>query len=137
LAADGWAANTEGLAPASRFVRENAQSIDIFLGVVLPVLVLGTLQWRSPRTAVGWQRVQAFEADRQAAASCATAVKASRLPAMVVAWALAACGALMAALSAMDAEARTPLGLFAGALLLIAASVGLLSRRKSAGEPRL
>ena len=135
LAPDGWLANIGPLAPAARFVQDNAPSIDIFLGVVLPVLVLTALQWSSVGTATGWQRVQAFEADWHAAAPGRAAVQASRLPALVVAWALSICGTLMAVLSVLDAESRVVLGLFAGTLFLISAIVGILVRRKTDPDP--
>lgn len=135
LAPGGWLASVAMFEPAARLVRENARSMDIFLGVVLPILVLGTLQLSSTRTAIGWNRVQAFEADRAAATMGMATVRASRLPAIIVAWALTVCGAVMAMLCAMDPEARPVLGLFAAALLLIAASVGLLSRHLHRATP--
>ncbi len=135
LAPNGWLASVAMLEPAARLVQENARSMDIFLGVVLPILVLGTLQWSTARTAIGWNRVQAFEADQAAAALGMATVRASRLPAIIVAWALTVCGAVMATLCVLDAEARLVLGLFAAALLLIAASVGLISRHLHRATP--
>ncbi|MDZ7615774.1 MAG: Na+:solute symporter [Patescibacteria group bacterium] len=135
LATDGPAASVAMLAPAVRLVQQNAGSMDVVLGVVLPVLVLATLQMRGRREAAGWRRVRAFEVERRLAAAGAVPVAASRRPALIVAWALTVCGGVMGVLCILDAEARLVLGLFAAALLLIAASVALLSRNVHRDAP--
>ena len=128
LAPDGRLANVASFEPAVQFAQQNARTVDVVLGVLLPVVILGLLQRTGSRTAVGWQRVQTFEAEHRKASLGADSVKASRLPAVVVAWALSVCGVLMAVLAMLDAQSRTVLGVFAGVLLLIAAVIGICSR---------
>ena len=133
LAANGWLAAIAFLDPAAAFVQDNTQSIDIFLGVVLPIAVLIILQHSRKSTAPGWERVMQFEGDSQTAVMEAAPVAASRLPAIVVSWALAICGILMLALGIFQAEARMVVLLFAFALFGIAALVAFLATRNNQG----
>ena len=130
LAVNGWLAGITALEPIAAYVQANAQTIDIFLGVVLPIAVLVTLQRLGKGTAQGWEAVMKFEAKSQAAILEAVPAAASRLPAFVVAWALAICGALMLALGIFQAEARMVVLLFAAALFGIATLVAFLATRK-------
>ncbi len=120
----GFLKNIAALEPLGRLIADNAQTVDTLVGVVLPVAILVTLQLTGPATTAGWERVQAYEATERAAMRVTVA---SRLPALIVAWALAICGVGMALLSWHDPEARGVLAIFAAVLLALAGAVHGLS----------
>lgn len=108
----------------TQWLADNAKTMDILMGVALPVAVLEIIRVCSRSTSMGWQRVVNYEAVERAAALKTTA---SRLPAIVVAWSLALCGVLMAGLAIHDPQDRGLLGLFAVTLGVLAAVVYGLS----------
>ncbi|QNN25208.1 Na+:solute symporter [Planctomycetales bacterium ZRK34] len=108
----------------SQWLTDHAKTMDILLGVALPVVVLEIIRALGRSTSAGWQRVENFETAERAAAVKTTA---NRLPAIVVAWAMGLCGLLMAGLAINDPEDRGLLALFAITLWALAATVYGLS----------
>ena len=58
-------------------------------------------------------------------------IKASRLPAIIVAWSIGACGLLMSVLALLDKQSPMVTGIFAIVLFLLAGSIGLFVRFSS------
>ena len=129
LSADGFLSGVDALAGLSAWVQAHGTETKTFTGVVLPLLILTIVQLASKGAAAGYTRVHSLEVEEVALEERGD-VKASKLPAIIVAWALAACGLLMAVLTAINAESRLVIGIFSAALFAIAGIIGLCVRRK-------
>jgi Na+/proline symporter len=94
----------------------NGQTTDIVLGTIVPIcLVLGCIVL-SKRTSAGWDRLAALHSTLDPSAHAF----ASRAPAIIVAWSLVGCGAMMAALAIRSEEGRMLLIGYAIMLLTLA-----------------
>lgn len=113
--------------PAAAWIQANSFTLEIILGVILPIIVLLFVHWRSRRISHGWQQVAALASSVKLAPP--RPPSNDRLPVLVVGWSVAACAATMAALTALNETNRGVLGSFTAALVAIAAIVLLAARR--------
>lgn len=125
------------LASLSAWVEAESKTVELLLGVVLPLLILSVLEWTHVGESVGAERINALEAAEVAA--CKPVAHASSLPAVIVAVALAFCGCMLTWLAVIDHEERTLLGGFALAMFVIAGLIAggtayLKSRRLRASS---
>lgn len=106
----------------ARWVTANSHTVDLLLGVVLPLVILGGLQLCLSETSAGWKRIADFAA--QARASEPGTAQASRMPALVVGWSLFGCAGMMLSLGCAASSSR---GVLLGfGVLLAALGVGIL-----------
>ena len=110
-------------------------SIDIVLGVILPVAILGILHLTARQTAGGWDRVEAARPVTSTPPSVSTTD--ALMPAITVGVALLACGLLMAVLTVLNQAGRAPLVIFAMILGVLGGAILIWTRRqaKSATNP--
>lgn len=128
LSSDGFLSGVDAFAALSAWVQAHGTETKTFTGVVLPLLILTVVQLASKKgMAAGYKRVHELEVE-EVALEAAGEVKASKLPAIIVAWAITACGLLMAVLALIDAESRMIIGIFSIALFAIASLIGLCVR---------
>lgn len=107
----------------------NSQTTDILLGTIVPVcLVLGCLAL-SKQVSPGWNRLAALRSTIAPSAQ----VAASRVPAIIVAWSLVGCGAMMAALAIFPDDGRALLISFA---ILLWTLAGLIFFVAGARDPQ-
>lgn len=128
LGPGGVLATMDALTPLAQWTQENTSTVNTFTGVVVPVLILVIMQTTSRGVSFGHQQVAA---KKQATLGSAT-VESSRLPAIVVGWALALCGVLMFALMLPpeNRDALVTLGVFGVALAALATLILAMSYRK-------
>ncbi len=125
FAPQGWFANYESLAGVSQWLQSHLRSMEIVVGVIVPVGILTIIQMTSRTAHPGYQRV----ADLAATQSQVPARVASRLPALMVAWSIGVCGMVMAALALFDREQWHILLGFAVALFAISATIAWAAGR--------
>jgi len=123
LSSGGFLAGVDTLSGLCAWVQSHGTETKTFTGVVLPLLILTVVQILSKGAAAGYTRVHSLEVEEVALEETG-AVKASKLPAIIVAWALAACGLLMSALVLINDESRLVIGAFAAVLFAVAALIG-------------
>jgi SSS family transporter len=133
LGPGGWWSGVKALAGVNRLIAEQGKTVEIVIGVGLPVVILTVLQLMGPVMTAGWQKVQQFAAQEQAAPSH---VITNRLPALVVAWSVGVCGVGMALLAWYDSQARVVLGIFAAAMVLLAVTIFAFVYRNPATMPQ-
>ena len=102
---------------------------DILIGVGLPVLLMALIGLVQRGRSAGWQRIEALTA-REEAEEQRRPLVPDRAPAYIVAGALAACGALMAALAFIDETDRGLIATFAVMLFLLAGGIVALAVRQ-------
>jgi hypothetical protein len=125
FAPDGILSQIPSFSTIALWIHANERTLDIALGVLLPVALLATIQLASRHVALGWRRLAAL-----APLAEEPAYESRRLPLLVVGWSLAALGLTMTALAISEDEDRKFLTVFAVALLAIAAGILLWSRRR-------
>jgi SSS family transporter len=108
------------------WLHTNGKVIETFIGVVLPLLITGGVAHFARGEAPGWQRVAALE---RAPGEGRQPPKASRIPALIVAWSMAVCSLMMVALIFVNERDKGTLGVFAGVLATISVVTFVLSRR--------
>ena len=134
LGKDGFLADVDFFSSLSQWVQAHGTETKTFTGVILPLFVLTVIQLLSRKPSAGYARVQAYQAAEESLEATGK-IKASRLPAIIVAWSIGACGLLMSVLALLDKQSPIVTGIFAIVLFLIAAVIGLLvwfSREESA-----
>jgi SSS family transporter len=137
LGPGGFLTTIEACGPLAEWTQTNTSTVKTFTGVVLPVLVLSLVQYYTRGVAPGYDRVAAL-AEKEQALEISRPVRASRLPAIIVGWAVAACGVLMLALLLVPENAgdRGTLMSFAAVLLGIAALILAVSYAALAAEKK-
>ena len=116
-----------------RFVYQaDSTLMKTFTGVILPVLVLVVLQKLSRNIAPGYQRLQNFCSQVQPNAHTAAIGK---LPALIVAWSIAACGLLLLLPLLWDRQSSRILLGFSATLFIGAACIGWFIRGRSDEDP--
>ena len=131
LAQGGWLVN-ENLQVLADWMANNGTTVDLLIGVVVPLLVLSFMQVKSTTTADGWNKVASLVAETERSGiSC----QASDLPAMIVSGWLFACAALMFSLMPFSEKKPMLLAVFGGILLLIAAVLAVSIALQRKGNP--
>ncbi len=99
------------------WIQANEKTVDLTIGVVIPIIVLFILQHSSRSTADGWNKIsQLIEQTRQSGAKR----QASAMPAIIVGGCLVACALLMFSLTVWNRQDQTLLCGFGAVQLLIA-----------------
>lgn len=122
FSADGWFSNIEVLSGLCQWVQNNGKTVDLIIGVILPVVILAFMHHSAKTVAAGWQRVESLEKEIEQENKI---VKVSSLPAIIVAFSLIACSIMMFSLLAFNANEAGLLSTFGTILLLIAVSIFL------------
>ena len=116
LSERGFLSGIEGLRPLCEWIQANLRTVEVFVGVVLPTLVLSVIELSSRGTSEGFEKVAAKTREHMNRPE----PRMSRLPALVVSWVIGFCGLLMALLAAVNRDQRQVLAIFSGTLFLIA-----------------
>ncbi|TWT85143.1 Sodium/glucose cotransporter [Planctomycetes bacterium CA13] len=133
----GFLSGVAAFKPMADWVQANSSTVNTFTGVVMPVIILAVMQFFTRGVAPGHQRV-AQRISKEQALEASGRVRASRLPAIVVGWALVGCGLLMLALVLVpeNKNDRGTLLLFSSGLLGLAVLILVVSLRGLAHEKR-
>jgi len=127
LSQRGFLSGIEGLRSFYAWIQANLRTVEVFVGVVLPTLILSVIELSSRGTSEGFEKVAAKTQEHMHRPE----PKMSRLPALVVSWVIGLCGLLMALLAVANQDQRKVLAVFSGTLFLIA---GLCAWRYIAGS---
>jgi Na+/proline symporter len=111
---------TERTRSISDWIQANGTTVDLVIGIVVPIIVLFMLQYLAKSTADGWEKVDQLIQETQ---SSGAKKQASNMPAVIVGGSLTACAALMFALMAWNQKDRALLGGFGAVLLLISGTI--------------
>lgn len=130
LGEGGFLVEVRGFQNLALWVQANGTYVTTFTGVVLPILILSVIQWLSRETAPGYLRLETV-ASRYAAEQLESPTIASRLPAIIVGWALIACAGLMGLLFVVnqDPQDRLVIGIFGGVVLGLAIVVLAMAKK--------
>lgn len=129
FAPSGWFARFDGLGTLIEWLQANSRSVEVAIGVILPVCILAIVELSSDRaTSPGWIRVAALSAGQ----GDAPRPQPSTLPAYIVAGCVALCAMMIALLALADRSHWLLQLAFATAMLLIAAAIAWRTRRQSA-----
>ncbi|EMI17736.1 Na+/solute symporter [Rhodopirellula maiorica SM1] len=128
LGPDGFLSSVAALTPLAQWTQANTSTVNTFTGVVVPVLILTIMQITSRGVAAGHERITA----KEQATLQTVVVESSRLPAIIVGWALVLCGLLMFSLMLHpeNGDALTTLGVFGVTLIALATLILVMSYRK-------
>ena len=116
---DGFLSAFPPLEAVSVQVQSHTRMMELLVGVIMPVIILAVLEWRSTSTSTGWKLVQKNAALLKTGAHPVS----SDLPARMVMWNLSALGLLMLVLAFITDGSSDVLLTFAVALLMIAGSI--------------
>jgi len=105
------------------WVQANGTTVDLIVGVVVPVLMLSVMHYWRGDTSAGWLRVQKQVSDVIAEGKVTVA---SALPALIVGACLGCCALLMFALIPFNESGHGILEIFGGVLLGISGSIFLM-----------
>ena len=119
LAKEGWLVN-DATRALSDWLQANGTTVDLIIGVVIPILVLFVMQHISQSTAAGWDKVSELIRETE---KSGVQHQASDVPALIVSGCLMACALLMFALMALNPQDRMLLGAFGAIQLLIAGGI--------------
>ena len=125
LSNEGFLNGVEALRPLVDLIAANNRIVDLIAGIVLPLIILVTLELRSDGEHPGWQRVLAKkQVFRQA-----TTLKSSTLPGKMVVVSLAVIAVVMFVLSFINREESGLLIAFAIVLGCISGAIYIPIRR--------
>jgi Na+/proline symporter len=116
--ATGWVAGDTSLAA---WVQQNIRVAESLVGLVVPLLILTVMELRARGTDAGVTRLA--EASRLYAQQ-QPPVKASTLPAKIVAYTIGFLGVVMTAVTVVSRENRAVSAIFSGVLLAFAGAIG-------------
>lgn len=115
-----------------QWTADNARSLDIYIGVVAPLVVLSLLEIRGrlkARAAAGWLSLQSVAVDRETDAEASAAD--GRLPLMIVTWSVLACAAITTLLTLVNPGVRFEMATLSLLLFITAAILGRLLTKPS------
>ncbi len=122
----GFLASIPALAGWAEWIQAHMSMMKTFTGVILPLVILGIIQVVSgSRVDPGYVRIEQLAAEETLLESRGQ-VRASRLPALVVAWSIGICGVMMAVLAVINPGSAKVMGIFAATLFAIASVIGLV-----------
>lgn len=113
------------LAPVGQLLQANARVADLTVGTLAPLVFLTIAEISARHTHPGWMRVMAFKANQQEIAPPA----ASRLPAIMSGWSIAALGVLTGILAVLNHDDALVLGVFTVILATIATCILVIATR--------
>ena len=119
LGANGFLVS-ESTAALADWLQSHGTTVDLIIGVAIPVCILSLMHSLSRDTASGWTRVQQQVSDVMAAGKV---TEASALPAIIVGGCLLICALLMFGLIPFNESGHSILAVFGAVLLLISASI--------------
>ena len=122
LVKEGFLADIEALHGLATWTQQNMKIAETLSGVVLPVAVLAVFEVISGGTDAGYRKISALKKS-ESQASAVTHRTASRLPMIVVGWAMAVCGLMMLGLVLVNDDKRVILAVFSSVLFAISACV--------------
>lgn len=122
FAADGWLVGIRPLQPIAEWAQSNSQSVDLIIGLALPIGTLLLVQMMSHGTAAGWDRVADLAARTDLNRGLAP-ITSSPMPALIVAYSLLGCSPLMGVLAVFDSQNRFVLLAFAAILAVFGAAI--------------
>ena len=125
LGKGGFFADVESLRSLATWVQAHSTETKTFTGVILPIIVLAVIQLLSHKQSAGYTRIQSLQAAEEVL-EAAGSIKASRLPAIIVAWSIGTCGLLMAVLAYIDKQSPIVTSVFAMVLFAIAGIIGIV-----------
>ncbi|WPJ95124.1 sodium:solute symporter family protein [Coraliomargarita algicola] len=121
LGANGWLLSGSTIALAE-WIQANGTTVDLIIGVLIPVSILTTMHYWRGETSIGWIRVQKQVSDVIAAGKV---TEASALPAIIVGGCLLVCALLMFGLIPFNESGHGILAVFGAVLLCISGSIFL------------
>lgn len=126
----GFLADIPALEQLSSFIQAYYRTVEITVGVVMPLTVLMVLEWRGKALDDGWMNVWAHADTQKAELPSAP----SDLPARMIFWNIAALGVLMLVLAFITDGSPVVLFVFSAILLMLAGAIFrfIHMRRKSA-----
>jgi len=131
FAESGFLNGISALAPLTELIQAHYRSVEISVGVLVPVITLALLEWRGRGDDEGWRRVH-DHAEREKG-DCGAA--SSSLPARAIMWNIGALGVLMLVLAVLSDSSFAILLTFAIVLLMLAGAIfGFLRMRKGREE---
>jgi solute:Na+ symporter, SSS family len=125
LTPDSWLVEAGGLAPIAQWAANHSTTVDILLGVALPVGMLTIVELASRGVSEGWLRIAALPPP----AASAPAEWAARPLALVVAVSLFASGGVMLVIAVINAPQRGIVLAFAAALVGLGLAILAAARR--------
>lgn len=129
LAHGGFLAGVDVFAGAAAWVQSNMKLAETLSGVALPVLTLVVVELTSRSVAPGYARIQAIAAPQKEGDLGGNTV-ASRMPAIIVGWAVGALGLLMLSLAFVNKTDQAVLAAFGLVMMALAAFILRCSYRK-------
>ncbi|QHI68363.1 sodium:solute symporter family protein [Tichowtungia aerotolerans] len=128
FSADGWFSGTEALSGMVEYVSTHPRESDLFVGVLVPLLILLVAELRGTSHCPEWQRLQ--EATAAAVVDDAPPpASSSRLPSQVMAGSLGILGLAMLILIPLSGDQWKPLAAMATLLLILSAAFVVHLRR--------
>jgi len=121
----GFFENVSALETITVWIQSNHRLMQQLVGVLLPILILTYLEWRSSETDRGWTHVE------DNIKTISISEKPSKLPARVVSLSLLSLGILMAVLALAHGESSGVMFVFSALLFVIGAAVGIYIREKA------
>lgn len=98
------------------WIQGNLRTVEAFVGVVLPILVLSVIELSSRGSSEGFEKVAAKTQEHIHNPK----PRMSRLPALIVSWVIGFCGLLVALLAVVNKDHRQVVAIFSGTLFVIA-----------------
>lgn len=137
LAAGGLLEDVVGFQTLAQWVQANGTYVTTFTGVVLPIAILGVIQMLTKKPAAGYARVEALARIRNEEDAASPSLP-SRMPAIIVGWALLACAVMMTVLVVVNQDGgdRLVIGIFGAIVLLLGIAI-LVGSRKVADKAGL
>jgi SSS family transporter len=133
LSKDGFLTGIQFLSGVASWV-QSIQSLDMILGVVVPVTILTLLHLFGPERDKGYDNIQVIEQQTKQTAN-GTVVQASHLPALIVTVALLGCGVLMLGLALLNQQDRLILAGFGLTLLTLSGTIYYFTPKQIKNTP--
>ncbi|WP_309379819.1 sodium:solute symporter family protein [Cerasicoccus frondis] len=113
----------ESTAGLANWAQANGTTVDLIIGVVIPVVILTVMHYSLSDVAAGWTRV---EEQVSAVIAAGKKTEASSMPAIIVGGCLLVCALLMFGLIPFNDSGHGILAIFGGVLVLISGTIFFL-----------
>ncbi|MFC1606475.1 sodium:solute symporter family protein [Candidatus Latescibacterota bacterium] len=120
----GFLENVSTLETLTAWIQSHHRLMQQLVGVLLPILILAFLEWRSSDTDSGWIRVEGCITTRSSSGA------PSSFPARVVSWSLLILGVLLTVLAIVHDQSSGVLFAYSALMIVSGIAMGMYIRRK-------
>ncbi len=128
----GWFTDIAMLEPVVSAIRNHPKNVEVIVGVILPVCLLGFLEWRTAATNKGWIYLeQHCRRIKETQVGETESTSSDSLPTQIVSQTLVGCAIALILINTLRGRSQIALSIFAGIIIVIALALKIRAKKRN------